>query len=31
MVYTQTTFGSGTHNVRNVDFPSSAYFRLPGK
>ena len=26
-----TTFGTGTQNVRRVDFPSSAYFSLPGK
>ena len=25
------TFGTGTQNVRHVDFPSSAYFSLPGK
>ena len=28
---TSTTFGTGTQNVRCVDFPSSAYFSLPGK
>ena len=28
---TSTTFGTGTQNVRRVDFPSSAYFSLRGK
>ena len=28
---TSTTFGTGTQNVRRVDFPSSAHFSLPGK
>ena len=28
---TSTRFGTGTQNVRRVDFPSSAYFSLPGK
>ena len=28
---TSTTLGTGTQNVRRVDFPSSAYFSLPGK
>ena len=28
---TSTTFGTGPQNVRRVDFPSSAYFSLPGK
>ena len=28
---TSTRFGTGTENVRRVDFPSSAYFSLPGK
>ena len=26
---TSTTFGTGTQNVRRVDFPSSAYFSPP--
>ena len=28
---TSTTFGTGTHNIRCVEFPGSAFFRLPGK
>ena len=32
MVYiTSTTVGTGTQYARGVDFPSSAYFSLPGK
>ena len=28
--YDSTTSGTGTRNVRRVDFPSLAYFRFPG-
>ena len=28
---TSTAFGTGTHNERRVDFPSSIYVSLPGK
>ena len=28
---TSTTFGTGTQNVRRVDFPSLGYFSLPKK
>ena len=28
---TSTTFGTGTQNVRCIDFPSSVYFSPPGK
>ena len=28
---TSTTFGTETQNERRVDFPSLAYFILPGK
>ena len=28
---TSTSFGTGTQNVRYLDFTSSAYFNLPGK
>ena len=30
-VITSTSFGTGTQNIRRIDFPSSAYFSHPGK
>ena len=28
---TSTIFGTGTQNIRRIDFLDSAYFSLPGK
>ena len=30
LAITSTAFGTGTQNVRHIDFPGPAYFRLLG-